>query len=258
MEPDKYPGQNVVRTEKAETGLIPGTNKIVILIADSHVSDAKGNVSEFFEMLGAVARSSHDVVFLGDILDLWIALPPFEQDLNRRLLAWCHEEKLRRLIGFVEGNHEFFLHRHQAEAFTFSAPLNYTDPTGRVFTHGDLINRRDYSYRLFRAVVRNRVTECLLAHLPGTPRLAAAIKRKMNARTAKQPKILPEDELRTFAEDQFARGATHIYCGHFHQSFDYEDGEGRELHVVPQWQGTGLVGIIDDRDGFAIRHWQAL
>jgi hypothetical protein len=81
------------------------------MIADAHISRTQGNVEAFFEMLAALEDGPSDVVFLGDIFDLWVALPRYENEQHRMFLSWCQRQKGHRRIGFVEGNHEFFLRR---------------------------------------------------------------------------------------------------------------------------------------------------
>jgi UDP-2,3-diacylglucosamine pyrophosphatase LpxH len=82
---------------------------IMIIIADAHIDEACGNDTDFFRMLHALENNDHDVVFLGDIFDLWIALPRYEKNSHRQFLSWCQEQKSHRSIGFIEGNHEYFV-----------------------------------------------------------------------------------------------------------------------------------------------------
>ena len=228
----------------------------MILVTDSHVSTAKGNADEFFAMLDHVAKTRHDIIFLGDILDLWIALPPFETEIHERFLKWCRTQKQQRVVGFVEGNHEFFAHQSHPDAFTFCAPLFWQDDFGTLFCHGDLIDRQDKGYRLFRILTKNWLTKQLLRWLPGAPALAAMVKRNMNSRTHSKPKDLPENEIRHFANDQFKSGVKHILCGHFHGPFSCADDQGDTLHVIPKWEGSGRVGLCEGTDTPVITSWR--
>jgi len=45
----------------------------MIIIADAHIDESRGNESAFFQMLEAIEKTDHDIVFLGDIFELWIA-----------------------------------------------------------------------------------------------------------------------------------------------------------------------------------------
>ena len=61
----------------------------MIIIADAHVDAAGNNVSDFFQMLQAIEKTDHDVIFLGDIFDLWVALPRYEKDIHRAFSRRC-------------------------------------------------------------------------------------------------------------------------------------------------------------------------
>lgn len=89
----------------------------MIIIADTHLSPTKGNIPEFFQMLDTFKKNNEDLVFLGDIFDLWIALPRYESDFHRKFLAWCREQRNHRIIGFIEGNHEFFVAEERKSLF---------------------------------------------------------------------------------------------------------------------------------------------
>jgi len=46
-----------------------------VIITDAHVHPGFGNAESFFAMLTVLESLPVDVVFLGDVFDLWIALP---------------------------------------------------------------------------------------------------------------------------------------------------------------------------------------
>ena len=81
----------------------------MIIVSDAHINKSRGNHSEFFKMLAAIEKTEHDLIFLGDIFDLWIALPRYEEDIHVNFIAWSREQKDSRTIGFLEGNHEFYV-----------------------------------------------------------------------------------------------------------------------------------------------------
>ncbi|MBN2451298.1 MAG: hypothetical protein JXR77_12975 [Lentisphaeria bacterium] len=217
----------------------------MILIADAHVSEAKGNRGEFGEMLAALSETSHDVVFLGDILDLWIALPAYETSLHREFLGWCRREIPRRGVGFIEGNHEFFLARHHADCFTFASAGPHLDGAGRLYAHGDTVNRADVSYRVLRAVTRSRLVHWLEGHLSSGPAVARFLKSRFEARSRHRPQFFPTEEVRRFAAAWGRRGARKIWLGHFHDHCVLECGDGIVCEVVPAWCGSGMVVVTD-------------
>lgn len=221
----------------------------LVLIADAHLSRRRDNLDAFFRMLAALGEGCGDVVFLGDIFDLWIALPRYEKDVHRRFLAWCRRQKDRRRVGFVEGNHEFFVTRAHGGAFTWCTPGPWwRSAEGHLFCHGDLVNRADRAYRVFRRATKNPLSRVVFGGMPGGPRLAERIKRGMKGVNPAFRKHLPVEALRTFAEARFEEGATRIFMGHFHRSFHYEGLRGGALDTLPAWYPEGGVSILGPDD----------
>jgi UDP-2,3-diacylglucosamine pyrophosphatase LpxH len=231
----------------------------MILIADCHASHQRGNEAEFLALLEAVAATSHDVVFLGDILDLWIALPQYEQDLHRRFLNWCRRESGRRTVGFVEGNHEFFVAHRHADAFSFCSPAEHVDGAGRLYVHGDAVNRADRGYLLFRAVTRSAFIRWAEQVTPGAPAIARFVKRHMNARREALPKVYPDAQVAAYAHAWHGRGVRTLYLGHFHEARIGATADGDLCQVLPAWCGSGLVGLVSPGCAQAqLVHWRTL
>ena len=61
----------------------------MIIITDAHISKARGNHAIFFKMLESLEKNNQDLIFLGDIFDLWVALPRYEEEIHRDFIAWC-------------------------------------------------------------------------------------------------------------------------------------------------------------------------
>lgn len=217
----------------------------LVIIADAHISHSKGNAAAFFEMLTALEQGAGDVVFLGDIFELWIALPRYEDDLHRAFLSWCQRQKRQRRIGFIEGNHEFFLARRHPESFTWCTHLAWwQDTDGNLFCHGDRINRYDRNYLTFRKLTKNPVTRSVLQWLPLGPMLAGRVKNRLKGTNQAFRKTLPVEQLRQFAEQHFLRGAARIFLGHFHQAFHYRGNHGGELYALPDWHSNGWISVL--------------
>ena len=109
----------------------------MILIADAHVNVAAGTHRPFFRMLAALEKTKEDIVFMGDIFDLWIALPGFEQAVHHHFLTWCRQQKAHREIGYIEGNHEFFLSEEKGDAFSWATDRDFkADSRGNLSATG--------------------------------------------------------------------------------------------------------------------------
>lgn len=196
-------------------------------------------------MLTALGKGPGDVVFMGDIFDLWIALPRYENEIHHRFLAWCRREKDRRRIGFVEGNHEFFVAQTHASAFTWCTQRAWwQNAEGHLFCHGDRINRADRHYLTFRKTTKNPIAKGILSCLPSGPRLVDRIKRGLKGTNTVFRKHLPLDELQAFAEARFQEKAKRIFVGHFHRSYHYRGIRGGALDTLPAWCSRGWVSVL--------------
>ena len=232
----------------------------MILIADAHIDPAFGNTGEFFQMLRALESNDRDLVFLGDIFELWIALPRYENDLHRQFLSWCDRQKRVRRIGFIEGNREYCLAAVKARHFSWCTDAAcHADNHGNFFCHGDQVNRRDKNYLRFRKFAKHPGTRLLMRILPFGPYIAQRVRVHSKQTNLDFRRALPEGEIRAFADSCFQRGARSIFVGHFHQAFSHRLSDGRALHTVPGWQGTGLVTAVDEDSG-QVRHvhWTTL
>ncbi len=232
----------------------------MILVADSHVSVSNQNAAPFFEMLDMLARLDRDLVFMGDIFELWVSLPRYEESIQKRFLRWCKAQSARRRIGFVEGNHEFFVAENRSECFSWAVGDRWQDRgEGLLLTHGDQINQRDKNYLRFRKITKNPYARSLARVLPFGASLVHRLNRGLK-KTNKDFRIgLPRPELAAFAEREFADGFKHILVGHFHQEYRYSDGDGRFLQVLPDWFSGQRVSLFDrDQGTLEFLHWQDL
>ncbi|WP_373501418.1 UDP-2,3-diacylglucosamine diphosphatase [Desulfococcus sp.] len=231
----------------------------MMLITDAHVNTAAGTHRPFFRMLDALGKTSEDIVFMGDIFDLWIALPGYEEAAHTRFLSWCREQKAGRKIGYIEGNHEFFLAEEKADAFSWAtARAVLADGRGNLFCHGDCINRRDRNYLRFRELTKNRAVKQILRILPSGPFWAETIKKKLRHTNQAFRSALPREEILRFLSAARALGLKRIFVGHFHQEVFFRCGD-THLHILPDWMTTRRITRFNRRTG-QVSHfrWEAL
>ena len=232
----------------------------MIIIADAHVSKAAGNHASFFRMLDDLEKNNQDLVFLGDIFDLWVAYPRYEEDIHRDFIAWCREQKSRRSIGFMEGNHEYYLASRRAQAFSWcSADAWWRDESAILFVHGDQVNRQDHNYLRFRKLAKNPLSQLIARFLPFGPRIVDSLKSGLKKTNMEFRLELPRQEIEVFAETQFAAGVETIFVGHFHQEYLYSNADSKKLYVLPDWYSTRKVTVFDrDSKKAAFTHWNEI
>jgi len=232
----------------------------MIIITDAHISKARENHTTFFEMLAAIERTEHDLIFLGDIFELWIALPRYEEDIHIKFIAWCLEQKNSRAIGFLEGNHEYYLASQRAQAFTWcSNDAWWQDDAGTLFVHGDQVNRKDRNYLAFQKLIKNSISKNILRSLPFGPKITESIKKGLKKTNKKFRLQIPRDEIKLFADNRFAEGVDTIFVGHFHQEYRYRNQESKKLYVLPDWLGTQKVTLYQKNPKrLSTMHWREL
>ena len=232
----------------------------MIIVTDAHVGKRQKNHTAFFEMLKFFEDNHHDLIFLGDIFDLWVALADYENGLHYDFIEWCREQKKHRTIGFVEGNHEFFLHTERAQDFSWvSSDSWYQKDSKILFVHGDQINRRDRFHLGFRKLLKNNMAKFLISNLPFGPKYAESIKRHLRLTNKKFQINVPWREIKIFAESIFANGVEIIFVGHFHQEHIYNNRDSKKLYILPDWFSSQKVTVFNQiTKEAAFLHWKEI
>lgn len=233
------------------------TKRKILCVADAHILETPGAAGGFFDMLARVAETEYDIVFLGDIFELWIAFDSYETEIHKRFLAWCRAEKTKRRIGFVEGNHEFYVSERYRDAFTWCTDRSRLISDGRVcLMHGDTINEDDVGYLLMRRVLRNplsRVLVRLFGPLAGKV-LSEKIRLSLKGKNLKHKKNFPTKYLGQLADRMEEKQISLCLMGHFHQTAAL-----RGIRILPAWNPDGEIGLLDPESGqFTVRSWKQI
>ena len=219
-----------------------------ILIADSHLEGGTEKASRFFRMLDTLAaRKPAGIIFLGDIFELWIALDGYEIPEQKRFTEWCRAHLNEMEIGFIEGNHEFFVSATHADAFSWITD-RYHDLHGTVrLMHGDTVNRRDWKYLLLRRAIRNAFTKFLLILFARTigPAVADRIRLSLKTSNMAHKKYLPRKELESCAGQCAAQGIVSLAAGHFHAWNQFNPPAGPPVTILPAWDNEKSVALLD-------------
>ncbi len=230
---------------------------MIFLVADAHLEDGQELDGEFSAMLEALSRTDYDVVFLGDIMDLWIAKPRYEKGCCQAFVRWCREESARRKVYFVEGNHEFFVASRHREAFT-EATAGSLRLGDTLFVHGHLIQGKPWSFnRWFIPLCKSWLGSLVLTLMPCGQAFARRVKRSLGNRHPTP--VLPEEEVRRWAEPLAAKGGLHeLFLGHFHKGGSFAVGE-LECHALPPWKQGGMAALYaHDTHSVTVGNWKEL
>jgi UDP-2,3-diacylglucosamine hydrolase len=222
------------------------------VVADLHVGQSRGDFERFLATTATLRdRRPDEIVFLGDLFRALVGFSRFWDDTVRAGLAEL--AALRRYgarVVMVEGNRDFYLDASDLDGYRDAGVRAHSFAAGGrrfLLEHGDLINRHDHAYRIWRTVSKSAPARLSARLFPR--RLARRIVLGTEARLAKTNfsyRIeLPVEDLTAAARRHFAAGVDVVMWGHFHRAWRFAEG-GREALVVPAWAETGAILWLGD------------
>jgi UDP-2,3-diacylglucosamine hydrolase len=219
--------------------LRPGSD--IVFVGDVHLDRNDPVLDDFVAYLGGLAGRAGRIVLMGDLFNLWIGSPELEQEHHRAVIA-----ELTRIraggteIHYLEGNRDYRIARaHLGGAFDAVSPFGLDESWGgrRIWAaHGDLVNRRDLQYRLWRGVSRSQAAWWLFSAIPRARRFAIAesVERRMRATNTTMKRDFPEVAIRDYAARHLGAAGAAVVLGHFHVERDLS----AEIFVLPEWKGS--------------------
>ena len=192
------------------------------MITDSHLTEHCPERAVFRFLLEKISCSDYDVLFMGDIFDVWIGTPGYETSVHHEFMTWCCREKEKRNIWYLEGNHEFFISRNRSQYFTevFSEGV-FLDDGAFYAAHGDMVNEQDKSYAFLRGFLRNPISYLVMKLFGYTgfgTSFSGEIRKDLKGINQKQKHYFPESELRRLDQKLRSFGVKYAAVGHFHRS----------------------------------------
>lgn len=230
---------------------LEGAQGYVYLLADPHL-DSATSVEAFIEQLRALPQVRL-LLLMGDLFSVWLASPRYWNPLVRKLMKELHALKCAGMqIVFVIGNRDLFFPPHTNPQLPFTElihELGWLHWQGRnyLFTHGDLINRQDGQYLLWKSALRSGLPRLLLEALPAraSNALTLALERRMAQSNQKIKFSYPEAEVLAFAHSVLAQ-ADACFVGHFHIERRVEAPPARgAVHLLPAWLTTRSLLRMD-------------
>jgi UDP-2,3-diacylglucosamine hydrolase len=223
---------------------IPGAR--AIFLSDAHLNQEDIHSRRFLDLAAQAASEGIPLYLLGDVFDLWFGTPGLTFGFQRPIIERLRELRRAGLrMTYIEGNRDFYL-KNEHEGTTFDtvseADLRATVGEKRVYlSHGDTVNRADFSYRFWKGISKSRLSNRGVAHLPSSVFLPAAewIERRLKRSNRRYKGSFPEKECREFALRLFANGVDFIVLGHFHHERLMRFSQGKStkvLAVLPSWK----------------------
>ena len=236
--------------------LLTGARKDWIFVSDAHFTGRNlEEVEPFLRFLDMEKERMDHFVILGDLFEFFIGFKSFASTKKPYTfteylpvitkLQTLYRQGIR--IIYFEGNHDFFLHSFFSEQLGMEVEVHSDDTEERLagkrafMAHGDLSNPKQWKYRAFRRILKNRWTYHLM-HISG-PRLTRRIAQKLSEMSYQKYHVdadpNPPAAFKTFAHQKFLEGFEIVILGHSHFPEEVEewiDGRRYLYFNVGDWK----------------------
>lgn len=233
----------------------------LIVISDLHIWGPEDPL--YFSLLSLIQKRVKEkdiVIFAGDIFDLFVGNKTvFTQRYSGFLQALTEAGSRGIQMHYIEGNHDFFIRRafQGVKGLATHSHDMSLEIQGKkfFFSHGDTVDKWDYSYRLLRVLFRSPLMKVLVYLAPGQwldkiGKMSSEQSRKSKPRL---PMALPVQRMerlryvyRSFAAEKLSHGYDFVVMGHCHDldemHFNIGGRRGQYVNVgFPRAHGSFLV-----------------
>ncbi len=228
----------------------------IFVIGDSHIGLSDGDEKPINAWLDRLIAVRPKALYLnGDLFHYLIAHRKFFTAPVERVM-----KKFRELVDlgipvhYVEGNRDFFLKGSFVENAVTDIAVEYAvTAAGKKYliVHGDMINDRDWPYRFWRRVSKNRMTRLGLELIPKRTarKFVDSVEKRLANTNFKHKTRLPIELMDAYSRKRGGEGFTHVVFGHFHQKLVMPGDGGATVAILPPWYETGEAMAIDPDSG---------
>jgi len=228
----------------------------LFIVSDNHFQRLdtkfeKERKARFYSLLDHIKDKGGTLLIGGDFFDFWFEYKGYIPKEFVEIFERLKDLKNSGIdIYYILGNHDYwdfgFFNRNFALK-TFKEEWNFDlDNQKIVITHGDGIFKNDYTYRLFRRIIRSKLCVFLFNLL--SPKVGYFIASKISK--ADTPVDYYKDnesvkhKVKQYAEKIWDRKDI-LLVGHYHQEGIIEK-DGKKLIFLGDWLNKFLVTIYDN------------
>lgn len=219
---------------------------ITACIADSHLGPSEPFLRHLKELENL---GTSRFIFLGDIFHYYVGIPSWTDYVDSEILqCWSQRKNNGMDIIYLEGNRDFFLKDSPLSHSVTEVSTRFTvDLQGcRVlFEHGDLINRKDRQYFLWRSISKSFLVYRLLKLFPARwlKPLMDRTERRLKQTNFSYRDNLPWDEIEQFSIDHSDFDL--IVLGHFHKRVETTLKDNKII-LMPSWSDDPTALLLSD------------
>ena len=212
-----------------------------IFISDAHLTGREPEeIETFLKFLNLEKERMDHLVILGDLFEFFFGFKDFSS--AGKTFAFVEYlpvlKQLQRLylqgiqIKYFEGNHDFFLHSFFSEHFEMEVEVYSEGCEERLgekrafIAHGDLSNPKQWRYRAFRRILKNRWSFGLIQYVG--PKLSRRVAQRISDMSYQKyhngpHQTIPPPSFKAFAHRKFLEGFEVVILGHSHFPEEVEE-----------------------------------
>ncbi len=200
-----------------------------------------------------------DIIFiLGDLFEFYYGYKGYFYSHHLKLINLLNLISKKKKVVIFEGNHEYKL---EAIKEFINADVVKKDMKIRLDTldvhieHGDVIDKKDIAYRLFRGALKNRLTLAFIDKI-SPPLLYMMSKRASDfskKRLSSKKKCRGTDEaLELFAAKKIKEGFDVVILAHTHKPTIKKIGNGLYINSGDFFDKFSYI-VYDTKTGFSLK-----
>jgi len=236
-------------------------------IADAHLSDpSSGPYRSLQELLHRYLEEMDCLVLLGDLFEIWVGDNAFLVSKHRPLLDLLVAIRKRGTeVFYLKGNHDFLLGdliSRTIGSLIFDEEAVFQWDGYRFFaSHGDQVNKKDYGYRILKALLRSHWIERAVG-LAGDSKsywIAQHLARVARGGSSEKKTRVAQSLAFRYARDRLNEQYDAVILGHSHilQSYVFTVRGRRRVYLNPGswsdsctylWYHEGKFQIFQHRD----------
>jgi len=209
--------------------------KNIYVCADLHINADDNYKRDLLLKLINDLTEEDELIIAGDLFEVFIGDVDLQLSWQKEILSNINASvKSGRKISYVEGNRDYFISELSNNFFyEVQRQILYRFDGKVAIVHGDLINKKDKLYFLWRIISRRKIMLKIIKCFPEYKSIKFIywLEKRMRSLNKKYKNYIPFDEIRKYISK---REVELIVSGHFHK-FIKLSLNGKLFICIPSW-----------------------